>query len=136
MIHSYKELLEQTLVRYENAPGLSRQNSMCLYGDKGNGIGCGIGCHLPPALGNLLDDLDTSNIGNILRELPMETAMINCYIDTDAIGINLLIEMQVAHDTASSLQEYVKWMKKELIYVEWQEKKIQEAKQTMDRVYA
>lgn len=138
MINSYKELLQETLAKYEHVKFLSRDGGLCLYGDKANGVGCGIGCHLPAWFGDQLDHLDTSNIANIIRDRPHETLLIKQYINVDAIGVNLLVEMQVAHDTATSVAKYRKWMKEQLIFLEWQEERAKEEVKTdkLELVYA
>lgn len=118
MINSYRELLERTLDAYGSATKLSKDANFCLYSDKNNQVGCGIGCHLPAALCLALDELGQSNIMVVLDTEPQLAARIRQHLNVDAIGKANLVELQVAHDTSRTVGTFRAWLRTELSFVQ------------------
>lgn len=114
MITTYRQLLTETLAKYENAQGLNRKSSSgpCFYeptlDEHTNvlGIGCGIGCHIDPAKARVLDNaIGPTGIQHLYRHEEYRE-IIDEVFDVEKIGMDHLRLMQFMHDQSMSVDTF------------------------------
>lgn len=115
MITSYKQLLEETLAKYEQATALNRIEGndsripgkpVCFYAAiKDGAVGCAIGCHLDLGDAEGLDEYNDGPTGIqfVARRFP---DIINATFDVGAIGLGNMQTLQRTHDGAANLDNF------------------------------
>lgn len=127
MITTYRQLLTETLAKYENAPclnrtGLSTTGTTCFYRPIFNpvaqalGIGCGLGCHIEREKAILLDKaIGPTGIQFVYKADPEYKKIIDETFDVLQIGMANLMHVQQMHDKGSdSVEEFRKLLADEL----------------------
>lgn len=112
MITSYKQLLEETLAKFEKATMLNRLGqrshvaSLCLYAPIARGaVGCAIGCHLQLEDAEEIDALASEATGIRSVYYPNQNIFDKIF-DVEAIGIENMLLLQEMHDTAFDLDDF------------------------------
>lgn len=115
MITSYKQLLEETLAKFEKATMLNRfgvndelpeGKTLCLYAPIAKGaIGCAIGCHLQLKDAVWIDTGATGATGIRSIYYPYQNIFDKIF-DVEAIGVENMLLLQEMHDTAFDLDDF------------------------------
>lgn len=114
MITTYRQLLTETLAKYENAKALNRRGrtSTCSYQPVFNedgmhmGIGCGLGVHIDPAKAKVLDSATGPTGIQYLYGHEEYKPFIDEVFDVKGIGMNHLQRLQFLHDNSSAVDEF------------------------------
>lgn len=113
MFHTILEVAKATQEKYKDATALSRKPDTVFktggnYSHQYNGIGCAIGCHLTPEVG---DECDASSVcgspivETLLHDSTLRPKLAEVF-DLGAISLPQFQRLQVLHDQAVDVQGF------------------------------
>lgn len=111
MLHTYLEVLQTVLERYEHATALARdEHRHCTYAHDHNGVGCAIGCLFDADTAALLESrAAVNNIGAEITTLYQDAPAkyhVDQALDIKAIDMSNLMHLQRLHDGASEVYSF------------------------------
>lgn len=114
MFNSILEVAKATQEKYKDATALSRNpdsvyNTGGYYSHKYNGIGCAIGCHLTPEVGDECDDASIDGgspaVETLLHDSTLRPSLAEVF-DLGAISLTQFQRLQSLHDKAANVPEF------------------------------